>query len=74
MTGYKRNRGSEKKRGEMSICEGRGKEKTNNGNGVEFIKCQPFLAQLTNYVAVFFLLRSTIVAKVSLYLPECSRL
>ena len=43
VTGYKRNRGSEKKRGKMSICEGRGKEKTNNGSGVELIKCQPFL-------------------------------
>ena len=52
VTGYKRNRGSEKKTGEMSICEGRGKEKTNNGSGVELIKYQPFLnhwkwAQLT---------------------------
>ena len=40
VTGYKRNRGSEKERGEMSIGEGGGKGKT---SGVELIKCQPFL-------------------------------
>ena len=52
MTGYKRNRGSEKERGEMSISEGGGKGKTKYGSGMELIKCQPFLnhwkwAQLT---------------------------
>ena len=33
---------------------------------------KPLEMGTTNYVAVFFLLRSTIVANVSLYLPECS--
>ena len=52
VTGYNKNRGSEKKRGETSISEGRGKGKTKNGSGVELIKCQPLLnhwkwAQLT---------------------------
>ena len=43
VTGYKRNSGSEKESGEMSISEGRGNGKTKSGNGVELIKCQPFL-------------------------------
>ena len=38
MTGYKRNRGSEKERGEMSVSEEGGKGKTKNGSGVELIK------------------------------------
>ena len=33
---------------------------------------KPLEMGTTNYVAVFCLLRCTIVAKVSLYLPECS--
>ena len=63
---YKRNRGSEKERGEMSISEGGGKGKTKNGSGKELIKCQPFISiplemGTTNYVAVSCLLRYTIV-------------
>ena len=34
MTGYKRNRGSEKERVEMSISEGKGKGKIKNGSGM----------------------------------------
>ena len=35
VTGCKRNRGSKKKKGEMSISEGEGKRKTKNGSVVE---------------------------------------
>ena len=63
---YKRNRGSEKERGEMFISEGGGKGQTKNESGMELFKCQPFISKpqeigTTTYVAVFCLLRYIIV-------------